>query len=189
MQVSSVGIKLKPGEHMNLGQLQTWLGEIIEDHGKNLYRYKGIISVKGFEEKFVFQGVHEIFDGNFVSNWEQPEEQRVSKFVFIGKFKDHDKNEKLEVQKKDNLESRLFPTPKHLLTRKYLEEAFKDCIAKPLRFKIGDKVQAKMKGGWHTGTVVKQWDMGNPYRIQVEETGKHVYGPKDDDRVVRAYQG
>lgn len=45
---------------------------------------KGVLSVKGDNRKFVFQGVHMVFDGNFTSTW-GVEEERVSKFVFIGK--------------------------------------------------------------------------------------------------------
>lgn len=124
--------------------------------GESLFRYKGIIAVKGFDEKFVFQGVHMLFDGNFMGEWEVPDEQRVSKFVFIGKN----------------------------LDRQKLEEGFKGCIAAPLRFAVGDKVEARVKGGFRPGAVIKQWDQGNPYRIRLDN-GTEVFGPLDDDRVVR----
>ena len=32
--------------------------KLIIDQGNNLYRYKGVISVKGMDQRFVFQGVH-----------------------------------------------------------------------------------------------------------------------------------
>lgn len=156
MHVSSVGIVLKEGEHMNLGGLQNWIGELLQQKGSELYRYKGIISVIGFDRKFVFQGVHEMFDGDFMDEW--PEGQpRISKFVFIGKD----------------------------LDRKMLEDGFKKCIAQPLRFSVGDVVEARVKGGFKKGKILKQWDNGNPYRIQIDDTGVEVYGPMDDDRVVR----
>jgi hypothetical protein len=41
--------------------------------------------VKGFPDKFVFQGVHMLFDGDFVTPWKE-DEKRISKFVFIGKL-------------------------------------------------------------------------------------------------------
>ncbi len=53
------------------------------------YRYKGIIAVKGFDEKFVFQGVHMLFDGDFMGQWKEGE-KRESKFVFIGKGLDRE---------------------------------------------------------------------------------------------------
>ena len=53
-----------------------------------------------------------------------------------------------------------------------------------LRFKVGDKVQANV-GKWMNGVVVKEWDEGNPYRIELQG-GKNVWGPIDDDTFVRA---
>jgi len=156
MHVSSVGITLKEGEHMNLGGLQNWIGELLQQKGSELYRYKGIISVIGFDRKFVFQGVHEMFDGDFMDEW-PADKPRISKFVFIGKD----------------------------LDRAMLEEGFQKCIAKPLRFNVGDVVEARVKGGFKQGVILKTWDNGNPYRIKIEETQVEVYGPMDDDRVVR----
>ena len=37
------------------------------------------------------------------------------------------------------------------------EKNFKDCIAKPLRFEVGDKVLAYVKGGFKPGTVTGQY--------------------------------
>merc|ERR1719343_1452772 len=99
-----------------------------------------------------------LFDGDFMGEWKEGE-IRLSKFVFIGKD----------------------------LDRKMLEDGFKACIAAPLRFNVGDKVEARVKGGFQPGEVIKQWDHGNPYRIRLE-TGVQVYGPMDDDRVVRLRQ-
>ena len=50
---------------------------------------------------------------------------------------------------------------------------------------MGDVVEARVKGGFKKGKILKQWDNGNPYRIQIDDTGVEVYGPMDDDRVVR----
>ena len=32
---------------------------------EDLFRYKGVLAVKGMDKKFVFQGVHMLFGGNF----------------------------------------------------------------------------------------------------------------------------
>lgn len=53
--VSSVGVKAEGS--VNLTLLQMWIRRLITEDGANLYRYKGVISVKGVEEKFIFQGV------------------------------------------------------------------------------------------------------------------------------------
>ena len=42
--------------------------------GANLYRYKGILALKGVEEKFIFQGVGMLFNGNVSDmKWKIPE--------------------------------------------------------------------------------------------------------------------
>ena len=37
--------------------LQKWIQHIITQDGADLYRYKGVIAVKGIDKKYVFQGV------------------------------------------------------------------------------------------------------------------------------------
>jgi len=107
--------------------------------------------VKGFDEKFVFHGVHMLFDGNFMGEWAEGQE-RVSKFVFIGKD----------------------------LDRQELEAGFRACVAPKLRFKIGDTVESKIQAtpenptGWAKGVIMREWQNGNPYRIKIEKTGKEV---------------
>ncbi|CAD7955834.1 unnamed protein product [Amoebophrya sp. A120] len=157
LAVSSVGIKLKPGEDMDLNKLRQWIGELVQTKGEELYRYKGILSVKGFDQKFVFQGVHMLFDGDFQGEWAEDNESRVSKFVFIGKN----------------------------LKREELEAGFRKCVCAPLRFKVGQRVQAKVRDGWKEGEIIRTWDNGKPYRIRIVDSGVEVYGPLDDDRVVR----
>ena len=71
------------------------------------------------------------------------------------------------------------------LNREELEDGFRSCLAKPLRFPVGTAVEARVRGGWKAGTIVKQWDNGNPYRIKLTVEQIDVYGPLDDDRVVR----
>jgi hypothetical protein len=61
-----------------------------------------------------------------------------------------------------------------------------------LRFKVGDKVEANLgivPGNfktyvWKRGTVMKHWDNGKPYRIQLEN-GRHVWAAADMDLWVR----
>eukprot|EP01046_Picozoa_sp_COSAG06_P034310 COSAG06_NODE_3585_length_5149_cov_2.336436_6_plen_218_part_00 len=59
--VSSTSVKFEGS--LNLPMLHDWIGEIIRGMGAKLYRYKGVLSVAGKDEKFVFQGVGMIFDG------------------------------------------------------------------------------------------------------------------------------
>jgi G3E family GTPase len=80
--VTSVGIEL-------LGDLdeykfQTWLSRLLQFKGQDIFRMKGIVSIKGEANRFVFQGVHMIFDGKPDREW-LPTETRKNQLVFIGK--------------------------------------------------------------------------------------------------------
>ena len=45
---------------------------------------KGILNIEGENDRFVFQGVHMIFDGKTERPW-KPTETRKSELVFIGR--------------------------------------------------------------------------------------------------------
>ena len=155
--VTSIAFQIS--EPINIGQLQYWISEILQTEGNDLLRYKGLINVAGMEKKYVFQGIHMLFTGNFTVNWKR-DEARISKFVFIGR----------------NLKTDL------------LRNGFYACVAKPLRFEVGTKVEANIgtarKSRWVVGTILRLWDDGNPYRIKLKD-GNEVWGPVDDDEVVR----
>ena len=69
-----------------------------------------------------------------------------------------------------------------------------DRCSEELRFKVGDTVLAKVGGkkgsnadGYHPGVVLKLWDQGNAYRIQLSDEKKtNVWGPIDEDKYVMA---
>lgn len=156
--VSSVSCRIKG--NINQMMLQQWVSRLIQEDGANLYRYKGILSVKGHEEKFIFQGVGMLFNGDFSNmKWDIPEEERENVFVFIGKHLDHE----------------------------WLKDCFKACIVSDkLRFKVGDKVQCNI-GTFADGVIIKQWDDGNAYRIEIQNDKKtNVWAPIDVDAYVRA---
>ena len=81
-EVSSVGI-VEEGE-VDMQKLQDWVDYITQVKGPSLYRYKGILNVKGQEERFVFQGVHMLFDAKADRKW-YSNEKRMNQLVFIGK--------------------------------------------------------------------------------------------------------
>ena len=144
-----------------------WISEIIQEMGANLFRYKGVLSVAGMKNKFVFQGVGMLFSGGFVDATWADGEKRECRFVFIGRDLDKQK----------------------------LIDGFMACkCSEVLRFKIGDTVKAKvckMKAadpeGYCVGTILKTWDNGNCYRIELQDGSKtNVWGPIDEDRFVKA---
>ncbi|CAL9127582.1 unnamed protein product [Musa textilis] len=80
--VSSVSIVCDG--NLDLNKANMWLGTLLIERSDDIYRMKGLLSVDGMPERFVFQGVHDIFQGSPDRLW-GPEEPRVNKIVFIGK--------------------------------------------------------------------------------------------------------
>jgi G3E family GTPase len=79
--VSSVGIQ-QEGE-LDGKRLNTWIAELLRTQGNDIYRMKGVLSVKGASKRLVFQGIHMLFDAKFDREWGS--ERRVNTLVFIGR--------------------------------------------------------------------------------------------------------
>jgi len=58
---------------LSVALLQRWIDSLLEEFGESLFRYKGILFVKGVEKRFVFQGVHMLFNGGFTTPWKKGE--------------------------------------------------------------------------------------------------------------------
>ena len=144
---------------LNVNKLDRWIGTLMRDKGEDLFRYKGVLSVKGMDEKFVFQGVHMLFSGDYskeIGLWKEGE-TRECRFVFIGRDLDH----------------------------KALQDGLMECIAEELRFNVGDTVFANV-GEFTEGKILKCWDQGNPYRVEIQnELKTNVWVPIDSDQFVR----
>ena len=64
-------------------RLNAWLSEILRERGVDIFRMKGFLSIAGDPNRFVFQGVHMLFDGQPEKPWgDQP---RLNQLVFIGR--------------------------------------------------------------------------------------------------------
>ncbi len=79
--VNSVGITLAGDLHSK--RLNEWMSELLQTRGPDIYRMKGVLSIKGDPKRFVFQGVHMLFDGQPGRPWGS--EPRTNKLVFIGR--------------------------------------------------------------------------------------------------------
>jgi G3E family GTPase len=123
---------------VSVALLEGWISALLQTVGADLFRYKGVLNVAGFDQRYVFQGVQMMFTGTFTSSWE-PNEVRRSNFVFIGRN----------------------------LPVDYIKESFHSCEAKPLRFQVGARVLANV-GAFKPGVVLKQWDEGNAYRVRLD---------------------
>ncbi|NJR62229.1 MAG: GTP-binding protein [Cyanobacteria bacterium CRU_2_1] len=65
-------------------KLNTWIGELLRTQGPDIFRMKGILTIAGEDQRFVFQGVHMLFDGRADRPW-KPGETRKNELVFIGR--------------------------------------------------------------------------------------------------------
>jgi G3E family GTPase len=79
--VSSVGIALD-GD-LDAKKLNKWMSELLQTKGPDIFRMKGILSVKNDPNRFVFQGVHMLFDGRPDKPWGKT--PRTNRLVFIGR--------------------------------------------------------------------------------------------------------
>ena len=69
-------------------RLNDWLSEILRERGVDIFRMKGFLSIAGDPNRFVFQGVHMLFDGQPDKPWgDMP---RLNQLVFIGRNLDEE---------------------------------------------------------------------------------------------------
>ncbi len=61
-----------------------WIEQLLQTKGPDIFRTKGILNVAGEDKRFVFQGVHMLFDGRPDRAW-KPTETPKNELVFIGR--------------------------------------------------------------------------------------------------------
>ena len=65
-----------------------------------------------------------------------------------------------------------------------LQQGLMDCVAEDLRFEVGDMIYANV-GHYAKGKIIKCWDRGNPYRVEIQDENKtNVWVPIDSDQFV-----
>jgi G3E family GTPase len=67
-----------------------WVQQLVQVEGPNILRSKGILSFKDDPQRFAFQGVHMMLDGDHQRDW-RADEPRLSRMVFIGRNLPEDK--------------------------------------------------------------------------------------------------
>jgi len=75
---------LKTEKPLDPDKFFPWIQNLVAQEGQKILRCKGILSFKDDPERFVFQGVHMILDGDHQRAWKDGEE-RASRAVFIGR--------------------------------------------------------------------------------------------------------
>jgi len=80
--VTSVGIEMDGA--VAIDRLNDWLGWLLSTKGTDIFRMKGVLNVAGSDHRYVFQGVHMLFDGQPDRAW-RADEMRMNRLVFIGR--------------------------------------------------------------------------------------------------------
>ena len=86
-EVTSVAINT-PGD-LDLKKFNGWLQELLSKQGQDIFRMKGVLSFDGEKERYVFQGVHMLFDGRMDRPWREGE--RSNSLIFIGRNLEREK--------------------------------------------------------------------------------------------------
>ena len=79
--VASVGITL--AGDLDGQRLNNWISGLLARKGQDIFRCKGVLAVRGANQRLVFQGVHMTFDARFDRPWDGA--PRSSVLVFIGR--------------------------------------------------------------------------------------------------------
>jgi G3E family GTPase len=77
-------VALKTDKPLDPDKFFPWVQDLVAKEGPNILRCKGILAFKDDPERFVFQGVHMILDGDHQRPW-QDGEKRESRIIFIGR--------------------------------------------------------------------------------------------------------
>ncbi|MCX2544235.1 GTPase [Pseudomonas sp. COW5] len=73
---------LRTDQPLDIDQLSEFMNELLEDHGKQLLRYKGVLNIAGEDRRLVFQGVLKLYGFDWDTEWADGE-ARESVIVFI----------------------------------------------------------------------------------------------------------
>ncbi len=80
-EIKSVGIS--DPRILDMRKFEDWIAYLLQSRGQDIFRMKGIVSVKGEDRRYVFHGVHMMFDGRFERPWGST--PRHNSLVFIGR--------------------------------------------------------------------------------------------------------
>jgi G3E family GTPase len=82
LAVGSIG--LTDVRALDPNKLNDWLSYLLQSRGADILRMKGVLNLKGENRRYVFHGVHMVFDGQLERPW-SPDAPRRSRLVFIGR--------------------------------------------------------------------------------------------------------
>ena len=73
---------LRTDKPLDIDSLSTFMNDLLESHGKQLLRYKGVLNIAGEDRRLVFQGVLKLYGFDWDTEWTEGE-ARESVMVFI----------------------------------------------------------------------------------------------------------
>jgi G3E family GTPase len=80
-EIGSIG--LSDPRPLDPAKLNDWFSYLLQSRGADIFRMKGVISLRGEERRYVFHGVHMMFDGRLERPWGST--PRANTLVFIGR--------------------------------------------------------------------------------------------------------
>jgi G3E family GTPase len=83
LAVGSIG--LEDPRALDPGKVNDWLSYLLQSRGQDILRMKGVLSLRGENRRYVFHGVHMVFEGQLERPWQG---ERRNRLVFIGRHLD-----------------------------------------------------------------------------------------------------
>jgi len=77
-------VSLSSDQPLDSIRARDWLEDIQGRYGQDILRWKGILNIRGVDQRLVFQGVHMLLDVELQRAW-KADEARTSRAVFIGR--------------------------------------------------------------------------------------------------------
>jgi G3E family GTPase len=81
-EISSIG--LEDHRPLDPNKLNDWLSYLLQSRGQDILRMKGVLNINGEARRYVFHGVHMVYDGQLERPWPAGA-ARVSRLIFIGR--------------------------------------------------------------------------------------------------------
>ncbi|WP_085247240.1 CobW family GTP-binding protein [Gilliamella mensalis] len=69
---------------LDLKKIGTFMESLVEQYGNDMLRYKGVLAIKGNDQRLIVQGVHKVVGFDYGSSWQNLSE-RISRLVIISR--------------------------------------------------------------------------------------------------------
>ena len=77
-------LSLRTSRPLDPTKFMPWLQNLVATEGQKILRSKGILAFTDDDDRYVFQGVHMMLEGDHQRKW-KADEARESRVVFIGR--------------------------------------------------------------------------------------------------------